>query len=327
LFPLIKQHLKLNYSNALVHYSNELISLLQRPKQLANGYIIEQLVKFYDYVNSLIDSLSITSNQFKENETSDFVVKLKEMLKWSSTNTNELLIDSISTSSNLSTNNQHSLINLDKLIESLSVNINREADLRLSKKYKFCLNQSKSLIKLLNDSDLLNKSNTFLLSNNLICDDANLKLNDPIRIPSKLELQTYYLKTRPVFKSCDNRDDLRNYENEWMESVSWSSSYLFEAISSSSTTNTLNQEDSEIKLEDLILTYGNDFGAAFINDKDLLKQLVLSFEQQQQIIQHLNQQYQMQDDLNQNMNGDQLNKQNDQVDIICFINLTKDPGI
>jgi len=106
-----------------------------------------------------------------------------------------------------------------------------------------------------------------------------------------------------------------------MESVSWSASYLFEAISGSSSTNTLNQEDSELKLEDLILAYGSDFSAAFINDKDLLKQLVLSFEQQQQIIQHLNQQYQMQDDLNQNMNGDQLNKQNDQVDIVCFINL------
>ena len=313
MFPLIKQHLKPNYSNSLVRYANELISLFQRPK-ITNTYLVEQLVKFYDYVNSLIESLSITSDYFKENGTNDsFVTKLKEMLKWSITNTNELLIDSISTSSNLSTNNQHSLINLDKLIENLSISISKETDMKLSKKYKFCLNQSKSLIKLLNDSDLLNKNNTLILSNNLICDDTNLKINDPTKMPTKLELQTYYLKRRAVFKSCSNKDELKYYENEWMESVSWPASYLFEAIFHLSSTDALNSEDIEIKLDDLVLAYGSDFSAAFINDKDLLKQLVLSFEQQHQIIQQLNQQYQMQDDLNQSMNGDQLNKQTDQV--------------
>ncbi len=296
-----------------------MIGLFQRPK-LTNTYIVEQLVKFYDYVNSLIDSLYITSGYFNENESSDnFVIKLKEILKWSITNTNELLIDSISTSSNLSTNNQHSLINLDKLIENLSASVNREEDVKLSKKYKSCLNQSKSLIKLLNDSDLLNRNNPSILSNNLICEDSNLKINDPIKMCTKQEFQAFFLKSRTVFKSCSNKDELKQYENEWMESFSWSASYLFESVYNLSSTNSLNNEDVEIKLDDLALAYGSDFSAAFISDKDLLKQLVLSFEQQHQIIQQLNQQYQMQDDLNQSLNGvDQLNKQTDLVSFVFF---------
>jgi hypothetical protein len=124
LFPLVKQHFKTGLTNALLNYVNELIGLFQRTtqtmgkqQQQANVHFsIDQLLKFYDYVNSLIESLLMYDESSSKNF---FLQKLKQLLKWSITNTNELLIDSISTSNSLSANStHHSLIQLDKLIEN-----------------------------------------------------------------------------------------------------------------------------------------------------------------------------------------------------------------
>ena len=299
--------------------------MFQRTK-LTITQLVERLIKFFDYINSLIDTLHLASEYMGENSetepsgsSANFLTKLKELLKWSITNTHELLIDSISTSNSLSSNNQHSLINLDKLIENMSTLVNKEGDAKLSKKYKFCLNQSKSLIKLLNDSDLLNKNNTtssmLALSLSSADQDTSLNVNDLIRIPSKAEFAAYFLKKRAVFKFTESKDELKQYESEWVDTAASNSvSFLQEASFHLSSTNTLNSEDMDIKLDELIARYGSDFSAALIDDKDLLKQLALSFEQQHQLIQHQQQQSQTQDDFANGVNGaDSMSRQADQV--------------
>jgi hypothetical protein len=299
-FPLVKQHLKPAYSNSLVNYINELLNLFKK-QAASSAKIIDELTKFFIYIDSLIDNLNLLSNY---NEEKSLLVRLKELLKWSITNTNELLIDSITTSSSLSANNhQHSLINLDKMIESLQSSMSKE-DARLNKKYKFCLNQSKCLIKLLNDSDVLS---SILLNTNLNEIENGLSINELIEMPSPEAFESFFLE-REAYLCIGSQEELSRFELEWTDS-----SYVLEPTLNASTLNTFNAEDVEMSVETLPKS---TLSSSLIADKDLVKQLTASFENhQQQLIQQSQQSSMSQEDLlseQLSKGGDKAGEQLDQ---------------
>lgn len=180
-FPLIKQHLKLKNSNNLLNFINELVNLLSNN---AKSQSVELLLsKFFSYLNCLAHDLAVTNK----------LEKLNEILKWTEKNSNDILIDSISTSNPFSSNLQHCLINLDKQIESLSCSSSKED----SKKFKLVLNQSKRFLKILNDSEL---------SKSLIQSEASMRLEE------KVDLIEYYAKRNESKLSAE--ESLR-IQSEW----------------------------------------------------------------------------------------------------------------
>jgi hypothetical protein len=88
--------------------------------KINNGtQLIDLMNKFYIYINQIIECLAGIEK---------FQLLKENILKWSSRITNEMLIDSISTSNSFSmqSNNQHPLIELDKMIETIGSQIPRD---------------------------------------------------------------------------------------------------------------------------------------------------------------------------------------------------------
>jgi hypothetical protein len=229
--PIINSHLS-ELGASLTQLINELNSyldtLINKPKQSAqqtdaqiaaanslntfiNNIFYDLLTKFFIYTNSIIDTLS-QSNQTR---------KLKEIFNWSNKSTTEMLIDSISTSDSFtSTVYQHPLASLDKKLEAFLCTHKDDA---LNRKIRFCLNQSKRLIKLMNDngkvSDGFTRPNNGLSSTEF---DVNYGFKiDPsvscFRGNLNQDELAIYFRNRSVYIHSINKEELRLYEAEWMD--------------------------------------------------------------------------------------------------------------
>jgi hypothetical protein len=290
-YSLSKYHLKLNNSNSMFNFINELNSLVQNNmKSEALTPILDLLTKFYVYINLIIDDLS----------SSNSIFKLKQIFKWSNTNTNELLIDSISTSNQtFFSNNQHCLINLDKSIESLQASLNKD-DVFMNKKYKFLFSHSKRLIKILNELEFEENTNVNLYSNivnvnlkteidSIYSFNANLK---NYKTPSREDLKSFFFK-RNVYKYVQDKNDLKLFENEWINTIC----------------NDEIEDITEINLDFIIKTtfknWPNQMVSCLIKDENLFRILASTSNLEQQLDQ-LNQTNS--DDIGDKTNGSQNNE-------------------
>ena len=299
-YSLIKYHLKLNNTNSLLNFTHELNALIQNNlKTETITSILDLLAKFFIYLNLIIDDLSASSSIFK----------LKQLFKWSNTNTNELLIDSISTSNQtLFSNNQHGLINLDKSVESLQTCLNKD-DTLMNKKYKFLFSHSKRLIKILNELEFEeNTTKNVNLFSNIVNPTLKTEIDSTYsfdniisvknhRMPCKEDLKSFFFK-RSVYKYVQDQNDLIKFERDWIDFID----------------NDEKDENTEINLDFMIQTVFNNWPtqmlSCLVKDENLFRILASSAHLEQQLDQ-LNQSHS--DDIGDKTNGPQNNEQSTKV--------------
>ena len=290
--PTINLHLndmsgQLSITQMINEFLKNIDNLIRQiPQVPPNNMFFDLMIKFFVYSHSLVESLV----QLKQLE------KLKQIFNWSNKTSNELLIDSISTSDPFSTSvYQHSLTNLDKKIENyMSIPtisaFSKDEQQSLTKKLKFCFNQSKRLIKILNDYDLIkdnvsssphhfNSSHTefdltfgYKLDINLICFKSDQNQRD---------FEDYF-QNRRVFTLCSSsKDEMKQFNSEWP--TEWTN---YECNNKN-----VNLDDIEIQFEDVLDNFHSNLipnslltlpiEGNLISDKEFLNRLIKSIEDEE----------------------------------------------
>jgi len=250
--PLLKKHLIEINTKSLSNFIRELDNVFQHN----SVQFIDLLVKFFIYINLLIENFPSSSR------------KLKDLFEWHNSKFNiiGLQIDMIPISKSLKNkpSNENSLDNLLILIGNTE-RLNQDAN--HIEKIEFCFNQTKRLVNILNEVSATNNEN---LTNESFLNrlEAKLQTTDKInlnKLIDKQEFQTYFMK-RLVFSDKFNKQDFKSYESKWINKEELT---------------TTDEKDSQSYLEiDLHQDYKNlfknqiDFNLTFIQDKNLNKQLI-----------------------------------------------------
>jgi hypothetical protein len=298
--PIVSVHVS-DAGFSLTQLINELISYLANLSNntraasnfntFINSIFYDLLTKFFIYTGSLIDNLTANNH----------LSKLKVIFNWSNKSTQEMLIDSISTSDSFATTTgyQHPLTVLDKRIETLLFGmttapaISKDDSQLLNRKLRFCLNQSKRLIKILNEYDqsTSKKSTVNSIGSNLTLTCSDFDANYGFKIDSsdscfrgnlnQDELAIYF-RNRSVYIHSMNRDELRAYETEWLDV-----NVLNDMGGGPSN---VNFDDAEVSYEDVLASFhGNlipnslltlPIETNLVRDKDFLNKLIKTIEEE-----------------------------------------------